>query len=54
MKPELIFRVSDGDSFKYCFGINLAFDKTGMIFEVMFLLWDLQINWLKDSFYKES
>jgi hypothetical protein len=54
MKPELIWRVADEDSFKYCFGINIAFDKTGFIFEAMFFLWDFQFNWLKGNFYKEQ
>ena len=50
MKPEFIFRTANEDSFKYTFGITLAFDKVGVIFEVMFFLWDFQMNWLKDGF----
>jgi hypothetical protein len=53
MKPELIFRRANEDSFKYCFGINLAFGKAGLIFEVMFLFWGFQVNWLKANFYCE-
>jgi hypothetical protein len=53
MKAEFIFRTVNEESMKYCFGINLAFDHTGLIFEVMFLLWDFQINWLTDEFYRE-
>ena len=48
MKFQFIHRTADEHSFRFSFGVVVAFDRDGIVFEVMFGPWDWQINYVKE------